>query len=227
MFKAVLFDWDGVLFDSIEAHLSYMYRCAGLVGVSFFDSLKNFLVSNDYKFVSDASDAVISIYRDFLSRPVHFSEYFNDLGVDKSSHNELFGACYKQVMNSGVAKLFSEVVSVLKDLKKTHKIGLVTSTYREVVCNKVGKDVFDSMVCYGEAPSKPSPDGIIKCLSELGIKPVEAVYVGDMITDAIAARLAGVSFIGATYGYNTRKSLESYPNIGFIGQLSDLETFIN
>lgn len=226
MFKAVLFDWDGVILDSIEAHLSYMHRCAGLVGVSFFDSLKNFLVSNGYKYAGDG-DAVIGIYRDFLSRPVHFSEYFNDLGVDRSSNNELFGACYKQFMNSGVAKLFPEVVSVLKDLKKTHKIGLVTSTYREIVCNKVGKDIFDSMVCYGEAPSKPSPDGIIKCLSELGVKPVEAVYVGDMITDAIAARLAGVSFIGAIYGYNTKGSMINYPNIGFIDTLSDLEKLIN
>jgi len=235
MFKAVLFDLDGVILDSVETHLSYMSHCANLVGVSFFDSLKDFLVGDGYKFVSDGGDALISIYRDFLSRPVHFSQYFNDLGVDWSSNSQLFGEHYKRVMNSGAVKLFPDSVSALKSLNKNHKIGLVTSSYREVVLKKLGDIfkklgadfVFDSMVCYGEAPTKPSPLGILKCLSELGVKPCESVYVGDMISDAIAASGAGVSFIGVTYGYNTRKSLESYPNIGFIDKLSDLETFIN
>jgi len=111
MFKAVLFDLDGVILDSVETHLSYMSHCANLVGVSFFDSLKDFLVGDGYKFVSDGGDALISIYRDFLSRPVHFSQYFNDLGVDWSSNSQLFGEHYKRVMNSGAVKLFPDSVS--------------------------------------------------------------------------------------------------------------------
>ncbi|MDO4902761.1 MAG: HAD-IA family hydrolase [Limosilactobacillus sp.] len=47
---------------------------------------------------------------------------------------------------------------------------------------------------------KPSPDPILAALDRMGVKPENAVYVGDTINDLLAAKAAGVKFAGANYG---------------------------
>lgn len=43
---------------------------------------------------------------------------------------------------------------------------------------------------------KPDPTGIVAALHRLRVDPTHAVYVGDHVVDAAAARAAGVRFIG-------------------------------
>ena len=45
------------------------------------------------------------------------------------------------------------------------------------------------------ARPKPFPDMLLRCASELGVEPVNAVYVGDQASDAASARHAGMRFI--------------------------------
>jgi phosphoglycolate phosphatase len=45
-------------------------------------------------------------------------------------------------------------------------------------------------------------------LRATGIEPARAIYVGDQITDAEAARAAGVAFGAVAWGYATRASLQ-------------------
>lgn len=47
---------------------------------------------------------------------------------------------------------------------------------------------------------KPSPEPIKRALEDLQAIPQEAMYIGDMVTDQIAAHDAGVKFAGASYG---------------------------
>ncbi|MGN6656692.1 MAG: HAD hydrolase-like protein [Rhodanobacter sp.] len=49
---------------------------------------------------------------------------------------------------------------------------------------------------------------IARVLRATGIEPARAIYVGDQITDAEAARAAGVAFGAVAWGYATRASLE-------------------
>lgn len=45
------------------------------------------------------------------------------------------------------------------------------------------------------AHPKPEPDLLLHCLDRTGLRPFEAVYVGDMENDLLAAEAAGVPFI--------------------------------
>ncbi len=45
-------------------------------------------------------------------------------------------------------------------------------------------------------PVKPSPEALLLLLREMGIRPEEALYVGDHFEDAECARGAGVRFVG-------------------------------
>ena len=53
-----------------------------------------------------------------------------------------------------------------------------------------------------DAPSKPHPEMVRKCLAATGVAPECAVMVGDSTYDMVMAREAGAHAIGVTWGYH-------------------------
>lgn len=206
--KAILFDWDGVLFNSLPAHLKHAKHCCearGIINHPVFESMK--------------------AYREFLSDcPGHFSEIYKKLGIDYMLNHEQITNDFIKFMNDSSLELFDGAYELLCDLKEHYLVGLVTSSFRESVIPRLPYGFnFHSEVFAGEAASKPAPNGIIKCLAELDVKPEEAVYVGDMISDAQAASAAGVSFIGVTYGYNNHQALAAQPHLLIVDSVETLK----
>lgn len=58
---------------------------------------------------------------------------------------------------------------------------------------------------------KPSPEPILLACKKLGVRPREAVYIGDTLNDLKAAAMAGTSFIGFLGGGAT---LEEFQKAG-------------
>ncbi len=54
---------------------------------------------------------------------------------------------------------------------------------------------------------KPDPQPLLHALERLGAQPGQAVYVGDAVVDVQAARNAGMSAIGVTWGAGERDSV--------------------
>lgn len=107
-------------------------------------------------------------------------------------------------------KLFDDTLSTLKILKSVgKKIGIVTSTSLASIENdfaelKIPKRSIDYLQTEDDtAFHKPDSrvfDPSIQWLSEQGITPAEAVYVGDLPTDCEAAEGVGFQFIGIATG---------------------------
>ena len=55
---------------------------------------------------------------------------------------------------------------------------------------------------------KPDPEGLLKCLNELGVKPEEAIYIGDSLFDYQASKAAGMAFGLATWGNLSREGMD-------------------
>lgn len=55
---------------------------------------------------------------------------------------------------------------------------------------------------------KPSPTLVAQALSDLGIRPENAVYVGDSEVDVATARNAGLPLIAVSWGFRGREKLE-------------------
>ena len=53
----------------------------------------------------------------------------------------------------------------------------------------------------GGGRGKPAPDPVLLALTDLGVDPADAVYVGDMAVDQEAAHRAGVPYVRAGWGY--------------------------
>lgn len=60
-----------------------------------------------------------------------------------------------------------------------------------------------------EYPRKPDPTGLLKTLSNLGVRPERAVYVGDSLMDMQVAVRAGVRSVGVLWGYQSEAQLVS------------------
>lgn len=85
------------------------------------------------------------------------------------------------------------------------RIGVVSAKRRQTVelafaATAIGH-LFDVVVGGDEAPNqKPAPDLLLLALARLGAKSTESVYVGDSPFDMGAAKAAGMSAIGVTWG---------------------------
>lgn len=69
---------------------------------------------------------------------------------------------------------------------------------------------------------KPSPLPIIKIMEKYKVKSSETVIVGDMPDDIQSGKSAGITTIGALYGYGTRESFNHYPPDFFVQSPSEL-----
>ena len=60
-----------------------------------------------------------------------------------------------------------------------------------------------------DIPTKPNPKIVHEILKITGLSPEEAIYIGDSDVDMITASNSGVRSIGVTWGYRSRKELET------------------
>lgn len=72
------------------------------------------------------------------------------------------------------------------------------------------KEYFELIHTRHESPSpKPFPDGLLHILELMGVKPSDAVYVGDAMIDGVAASRAGIEFWGVASGETSSEVLRA------------------
>ncbi len=97
------------------------------------------------------------------------------------------------------------IKELLRDLAAAGcRLGVVTGKGRpttDQTLRRTGTADFFQVVVSGHdvARPKPDPEGIRRALTLLGAGAEETVYVGDMGSDALAAKGAGVAFAGAAW----------------------------
>ncbi len=113
---------------------------------------------------------------------------------------------------------YPEALPTLRTLRtrgaKTAIISSKTSgRIREAFVRDKAEDLVDFIIgCEEVSELKPSPEGIRLALSRFGLSRSDALYTGDSITDAAAAKNAGVAFFGVTHGVTSAEELAAYPH---------------
>lgn len=140
------------------------------------------------------------------------------LGIFTSSNRHQFIRNWGNALPAlGYIKLFSEV-SVGEEEKIRALTGRAKATY--------GLGQFEVVTSDDVKATKPHPEGIEKVLKKLGVKPDEAVMVGDLPADVIAGKKAGVLTIGISHGFGTQKELEAAGADKVVGSLAELKAYI-
>ena len=105
--------------------------------------------------------------------------------------------------------MFAGMEKVLRDLH-AHGVQLAVVSSNSVEnCQRIlGVDMCGLMSCIdGGASLFGKRRRIHRVLKKLGIQPSRAIYVGDLLTDADAARAAGVAFGAVCWGYGAPQAL--------------------
>jgi HAD superfamily hydrolase (TIGR01509 family) len=183
--KAVLFDLDGTLVDSIGAYLEVARVAAMNHGLEVTElHVRQALCSgtNFWKgVIADGCEDGEAL------RKALFSHAAREWPRILSRHGKPF---------PGLAATLDELRS--RDLA----LGIVSGARPEVL--ELLHDVldrFDAVVLGPDvAQRKPHPEGLLKCLQQLGCEASDALYVGDTPIDIEASRAAGMRAVGVLSG---------------------------
>jgi len=112
--------------------------------------------------------------------------------------------------------LFPGVREALEYFKqKNYRLGCVTnkaSQFTVPLLKDMGvHDDFEFLVCGDTLPQKkPDPAPLLYSASHFGVKPENALMIGDSISDVKAARAAGFQIVCMSYGYNHGEDIRNY-----------------
>ncbi len=183
MIKAIIFDMDGVLFDT-ERFFMDAWKIAG--------------EKHNYHNIYDACLASIGVSKE-KSKEIFKTTVSKDFPFDQI-REEVSNLCHDLIETKGIP-MKSGVLEILDFCKeKGFKIGLATSTRRQTVLSHLTKanilDCFDEIVCGDEVEnSKPFPEIYLKACQKLNVSPVEAISIEDSYNGVRASSSAGVRCI--------------------------------
>jgi len=130
-----------------------------------------------------------------------------------------------------LSKPYPGLEEVLEFFKGKVLLAVATAKLRaatENIFKKLGIiDYFDCIVCDEDMTKmKPDPECVNIILSKMNIKPQNAVMIGDMKTDVLASRAAGVGAIAVSYGYGKAEDLKEAAPDYILSDLRELEKVI-
>ena len=198
MIKAVIFDLDGTLADTLES-IAYCanetLRRQGLAPIE----------KNEYRYL--VGDGAATLVERALKKSG--DEKLKCFEQAMQDYTEVFEEyCMYQV------KPYEGIVSTLKALKEA---GIKTAVLSnkphprtlKVIADLFGEGMFD--VVAGQKPDvekKPSPAGVFEIMKELHLAKEEVLYLGDTNTDMKTGKSAGVFTVGVLWGFRDRQELE-------------------
>jgi len=177
--SAVIFDCDGVLFDSFAANVAFYDAIRAELGLAPMDAA--WRERAHYLAASAVLDEMFAGEPEVLARARVITSTMD------------YGPFFPLMTPA------AELHTVLAALKPRHRLAMATNRSRTAaeVMRIWGLDQWLEVAgCMLDVPRpKPHPDVIEHVLRCLDVRPERAVYVGDAATDMQAAEAAGVAFV--------------------------------
>ena len=194
MYKAVIFDLDGTILDTLDDladSVNFALKKHGLP-VRENAEIRSFLGNGMVNLVKlSAGDKAENIERILAD----FKEYYAKHSADKT-------------------KPYDGVLETISALKEQGVKTAVLSNKGDFAVQPLVKRYFGGLIerAQGENEAagvlrKPNPDGVYKIMKELGVTEKETVFVGDSEVDILTAKNAGVDCVAVTWGFRDEKDL--------------------
>ncbi len=193
-FKAVIFDLDGTLLNTLDDLADSANHVLSELGFPThdIDAYKYFIGNGIPKLIERCLPKDRQEYHEKALSA--FSGYYAVHSKDKT-------APYKDI---------PQLLSKLCD--KGILLGVITNKAHDIAVGVVedyfGKDVFgyirglDSSI-----KAKPDPAGALSVAEKLKVKPSEVLYIGDSGVDMQTAKNAGFTALGVLWGFRTKDEL--------------------
>ena len=196
-YKAIIFDLDGTLTDTLEdlyLSVNYALRSCGLPERSL-DEVRRFVGNGVRQLIERAvpegtdPPVVAKCFETFHSYYI----------IHCQDHTALY---------PGIATLLMSLHT------KGYRMAVVSNKIQDGV-TELAQSYFRGVidVAIGEQPGiprKPEPDMLYNALAQLGVDASEAIYVGDSDVDLQTAANAGLPCISVLWGFRSRNFLVAH-----------------
>lgn len=191
--RAVFFDLDGTLLDSIRLIIDSYHHALAVHGLA---------PKSDDHWLAGIGTPLRVQFREWADRPALFESLivaYRDYNI--SNHD------------ARVREYPGAVAMVQAARQRGLRTGLVTSKQRpgaERGLRLLGLvDAMDVIVAADDVENpKPHPEPLLKAAAQVGVEPSEAIYVGDSVHDMASGRAAGMRTAAALWGPFPRSVLE-------------------
>ena len=212
--RAVLFDLDGTLIDSVPDLASAIDEMLRSIGHAPAGEIKV------NRWVGNGAAALVkrALADDDHGDGVHLTQYPNEYDDETyTSAYAIFERAYTERLTAATG-LYDGVLSVLSALATGNiMLGLITNKPRRFtvpLLQALGIDHYFADVLCGDDLEfkKPHPLPVLTALDNLSVNAEQAIMVGDSISDIKSATAAGVKTVAVTYGYNHGMSITDARN---------------
>ncbi|MBQ6093339.1 MAG: HAD family hydrolase [Clostridia bacterium] len=194
MIRAVIFDLDGTLLDTLDdltAAVNHALQSCGFPQRTR-DEVRAFIGNGVIRLMQRAvpqGTAQPEFDRCFALFREHYLSHMNDR-----------------------TRAFDGILPLLGELKRRGVKSAVVSNKLHAgvagLCNTYFTDSVDcALGVADESERKPNPVNVLRAMQTLGVSPEETLCVGDSEVDVQTAENAGLRCVGATWGYRSRETL--------------------
>jgi HAD superfamily hydrolase (TIGR01549 family) len=199
--KVVIFDCDGVMFDTVKANTAYYNSVLRHFGKPDMTS-EQFA----YSHMHTADEAMAYLFDD--------EKLLETAQTYRKSMSYLPFLRYMEIE--------PYLKPLLKRLRPKYKTAVATNrtdTMKRVLIEHKLKDYFDLVVSALDVMRpKPHPEQLVKILEHFNIAPYNAIYIGDSKLDEMAAKAAQITLIA----YKNRSISADY----YIDSLKEIEDIL-
>jgi len=180
-YRAVIYDCDGVMFDSFEANFTFYARI-----------LEHF----DVPPLDRADAETMRVLHTYAYRDVMEHLFAGD---DRKEPALRFASTINYLDLVPLMIMEEGFRETLETLRSRVDLAVCTnrSTSMDAVLATFGLTAYFGCVMTASkvANPKPHPEPLLKVLDHFGLAPAEALFVGDSLVDCQAAQAAGVPFV--------------------------------
>ncbi len=182
--KAVIFDFDGTLIDSLDAFIAAATQLSGRFGYSA-----------DQDIASLRKKGPLEILRGELR--------WSWLKI------VLYIRAMRPLVHAETRKrpFIRGMKAVLRALQKRYVVGILTSNSKAVVEEVLARERIGVSFIKGGTAVFGKHRALKRLLKRLRLKPSDVIYVGDELRDIKACRRAGVRIAAVTWGLNAEEAL--------------------
>ncbi len=199
--RAVIFDLDGTLLDTIEDITEASNRAFGARGLSPFS------IEHMKTLVGDGAEELVR--KAFAARGVP-SLADADVAAILRDYRREYETCWRKHSHpyAGIPELLDELARRgAKTAVLSNKAQMFTAV---MVAELFAGHRFDLVRgALPGVPLKPDPAPALAIAADLGVAPEACAFVGDTNVDMGTARAAGMFAVGALWGFRTPEELRS------------------
>jgi len=202
-FKYIIFDWSGVINDSVENHLCVVNKMFKELGVE---------------------EITLEELKENWEQPYmrFYNKYLPNLTIEEQKI-----AYRKAVFECPKGKPYPGIVNILKEFKKAGiKMAILSSDLPETLQPEIKSFGLENIFIDVITDVHDKSEGMYELIARNDFKKEETIFIGDSNHEIEEGKSAGVKTGAVTWGFSTEKKLRDLNPDFLIRNLNDLKSVI-